>query len=158
MIKKKPGKLKLEYVVNENECFEVISHKPGKNGYPQVVHKRTTSPAHRKIYEELFGEIEKGLCVRHKCDNRLCVNPEHLELGTFKDNMDDMRKRNRQAKGEQLGSATKLKEQQVIEIKSFLGGNKTDRETIIKLSEKYNVGLSTIYDIYYGYTWKHVVV
>ena len=45
------------------------------------------------------GEITDGLVVRHTCDNRICVNPEHLEVGTHQDNMDDMVRRNRQAKG-----------------------------------------------------------
>ena len=40
-----------------------------------------------------FGEIPKGMVIRHKCDNPNCCNIEHLEIGTQKDNIEDMIKR-----------------------------------------------------------------
>lgn len=131
----------------------------GRNGYPQVAHKGKNAPAHRKFYEELFGDIPKGLLVRHKCDNPLCVNPEHLELGTHKDNSEDMVKRGRSARGEK-NATSKLKEVQVIEIKETLLKSEVMgvKATCELLSKKFNVGLSTIFDIYYDKTWKHVKV
>jgi hypothetical protein len=44
----------------------------------------------RLVYQECFGEIPEGRIVRHKCDNMYCINPEHLELGTIRDNMMDL--------------------------------------------------------------------
>lgn len=54
--------------------------------------------AHRAAYALMIGEIPRGLLVRHKCDVRACVNPDHLTLGTHADNMADMKARKRQSR------------------------------------------------------------
>lgn len=66
------------------------------NGYgtvfgvgPPPRKKKRRTQAHRFAYQLLVGEIPSELLVLHKCDVRLCVNPEHLFLGTHKDNTQD---------------------------------------------------------------------
>ena len=116
--------------------------------------KRYVSP-HRFYFEKLVGPIPEGLCVCHKCDNKLCVNPEHLFLGTQKDNMQDCAKKNRlgpnnhkHPSGEKL-SFSKLTNEQVKLIRCEYTAGSGDR-----LAARYNVSASAIYAVMRGRTWK----
>jgi len=72
---------------------------PNAKGYCYITRGRGIRlRAHRFIYETLIGPIPDGKLVRHSCDNRACINPEHLLLGTSYDNSQDMVSRNRQAR------------------------------------------------------------
>jgi hypothetical protein len=66
----------------------------GSNGYGHLQRRGVTISAHRWAYQEAKGEIPEGMCVCHTCDNKWCVNPDHLWPGTMKDNH-----RDREAKG-----------------------------------------------------------
>lgn len=65
------------------------------NGYGHIVQGGKHLLTHRVSYELAFGAVPDGLCVLHRCDNRRCVRPDHLFLGTHQENMDDMRKKGR---------------------------------------------------------------
>ena len=69
-----------------------------KTGYARLQRSRTSFnvSVHRLSWELHFGEIPKGLFVCHRCDNRVCVRPDHLFLGTARDNVQDMIQKGRQ--------------------------------------------------------------
>ena len=89
--------------------------------------------------------------VCHKCDNRKCVNPEHLFLGTQAENMEDARIKNRMSKGSDIPSS-KLKESDIIQIRQ-LYKNKYKQYKIAKI---FNVTPPAINAILLSKTWKHI--
>ena len=86
-------------------------------GYGEIGDGKKIRKGHRVAYEAFVGQIPDGAFVLHRCDNPLCVNPEHLWLGNNADNMRDMESKGRakHPKGEYHGRA-KLTEVQVREI------------------------------------------
>lgn len=78
-----------EKVSKSNGCW-IFSASPNReNGYGRIWFNRKHHFAHRISYEMHFGKIPKDKLVLHKCDNPPCVNPDHLFLGTDKDNTHD---------------------------------------------------------------------
>ncbi len=109
--------------------------------------------AHRVAYELATGKpVPDGLYVCHSCDNRICVRPDHLFLGTAKDNTADMYKKGRQvcmpAIGEDTGHA-KLTADTVRAIREALrqGTTKT------AIGRQYHVSRTAIYHIGTGRSW-----
>lgn len=126
------------------------------NGYGQIQeagkNSRTLS-AHRLSYELHKGAISDGMVVMHKCDNPACVNPDHLEVGTYKDNTADMINKGRKVvvapRGENHVKA-RLTEQQVLEIRAS-----SDRH--VDWARRLGVDPSTIRRIREGKIWQYLL-
>lgn len=113
--------------------------------------------AHRVSWRYAHGEIPEGLCILHHCDNRACVNPDHLYAGTLADNVRDMVERHR-ARGPRgaRNRHSKLTESQVAEIRAAAPGGSFGWGQRKLLAEKYGVTGMTIYHIASGRTWRGV--
>lgn len=135
-------------------CWEV----PAVNdGYGTATVAGRQMGAHRLAYQIVFGPVPDGLMVCHSCDNRACVNPAHLWLGTNAENMADMARKGRRrgiagTSGENCGAA-KLTESQVREIRRrYAAGGVSQRQ----LGAEYGVSQMPISYIVRRVTWKHV--
>lgn len=105
-----------------------------------------TMSAHRAMYGEMVGD-PGDLHVLHRCDNRLCVNPDHLFLGTAKDNCQDkVAKGRHQDQVGENGPGAKLTWEMVDDIRSLrMGGS--------DFARLYGVSPQTVCDIQKGRTW-----
>lgn len=124
-----------------------------RNGYGRFSIKSDGIFAHRYSWQLCRGSIPEGICVLHNCpggDNPLCVNPDHLFLGTQVDNNKDKVAKNRQSRGEDQG-CSKLTTEAVREIRRL------PSSTLISLAQRFGVHLATIHHVRHGKTWRHVV-
>lgn len=141
------------YRVEPNGCWAWLRSIDNR-GYGSVAVRRKTHKAHRVA----FGLIPHGLFVCHHCDNRACVNPAHLFLGTNADNMRDASRKGRlrgpgdsAARGEDNGNA-KLTSSKVRAIRKELKKGVSYR----KIGDAFEVSPSLICQIATGKTWAHV--
>jgi hypothetical protein len=143
----------ITYEITDQGCWNCTSHYIKPNGYPLIVYKGKRITMSRYMYLIHKGNIPKGLEIRHKCDNRKCINPDHLEIGTHSDNMQDMIKRDRRQ--HQVGIKNpnaKLKESIVIRILKLYKSGLTQKV----IANKCNIDPRTVNKIIHKKTWKHI--
>lgn len=120
-------------------------------GYSQFGINGKLYLAHRVSFALFVGMIPDGMEVCHSCDNRACVNPAHLFVGTAQDNSDDMVKKDRQAKGENHGQH-KLTEKDVYQIREMSKQGYTQQE----VAEMFGINQSNICLILSERTWSWI--
>ena len=157
------GRFLSKFEIIPDACWEwkgpFNQHGYGRLNFFKIYH------AHRFSYEYYKGKIPEGLFVLHKCDNRKCVNPDHLWIGTAGDNFRDCRDKGRhpitkfgvQPKGfghcgENHPNA-KLTESIVLKIKEKLNTGCS----IANVVKEFNVKYQTAYRIKNNLQWRHIL-
>lgn len=125
----------------------------GSFGYASFSIKHKPYRAHRVAYELYKGPIPQGYFVCHSCDNRLCVNPDHLFLGTAKDNTRDMINKGRaRLTGHENGNS-KLTKGDVIKIRSLVLDQGLTRT---KVSEMFSLSNTHVGSLVSRKSWAHI--
>ena len=134
-------------------CHICTSHYCNNRGYPIITYFGRHLNVARLVYERSKGTIPEGLLLRHVCDNRKCINPDHLIPGTVKDNSRDMVVRGRADHpfGEKNPNH-RLTESQIFEIVSHLKSGIPHKE----IAHRYSIAERTVRDIKCGNRWNDV--
>ena len=119
-------------------------------GYGWVRYAGRAHHAHRAVWMCIHGDIPRSVLVCHLCDNRLCVNPDHLYAGTHRQNMDDAVRRHRMSRaptawGEKHPNA-KLTDDEVATIRCRLAAGEMQKT----IAEEFGVSQSHISDLRSG--------
>lgn len=142
-----------------DECWRWLGSRKSSGKPPVPWHGQWRSGdgrielAHRGAWRLMKGEIPTGMCVLHRCDNPICVNPSHLFIGTQSDNAKDMWTKGRARPKSNIGSAhgmSKLTESLVREIRA-------SSESGLNLSKRLMLSPTAICDVRKRRTWKHIV-
>lgn len=140
-----------EKVIKSDGCWEWASAKQGAGYGVFWVGGGKSENAHRMAWLlHNKSEIPAGMVVMHICNNKGCVNPSHLEIGTPQENSLMASKDGLAPRGEKNGGGGKLKEHQVVEIFN------NDEFGCSRLSKMYGVSTQTIKAIRKGKIWRHV--
>lgn len=143
------------YVAQPNGCWEWTGAVQS-GGYGSVQHEGKVQTAHRVAYQLFIGSIPKGAWILHSCDNRRCVNPEHLIAGTPARNTKEALERKRMIPVKHhRGEATpnsKLTEAQVLEVRDLYDQGWSCKD----IGESYGVNEQTIRLIGQRKNWSHV--
>lgn len=153
-------------IANSDDCW-LWQLRTDKDGYGKFSIQQSTFRAHRIVFYVYYqiDPLDKLVC--HTCDNPTCCNPNHLFIGTERDNTLDARNKGRlnTASGEKHGTKTRpdrvargekhsnLTEQQVKDIRSLYTN---ERWTQQQIANKFGVQREVITSIIRGRTWKHI--
>lgn len=134
--------------IAKNGCW-LWTKTRNSNGYGQVKIDKKHWFVHRASYTIFKGDIPCGLCVCHSCDNPSCVNPDHLWLGTRKQNSEDMVRKGRVCrlfrgggfkKGHLLSKAKRVRKLTDDQVRSI----RASTEPLKVLAERFNVSMACV--------------
>lgn len=134
-------------------CYLWLGTALGKKGYGAISWRGEMDTAHRWAYRQFKGAVPREKIICHKCDVRMCVNPDHLWLGTYQQNTDDMMKKGRHRTGDApKGSAhykAILTESDVLAIRAAKKGS-------YALAERYGITYANLKSIRNRRSWRHI--
>jgi hypothetical protein len=136
------------------ECWLFVGWRL-PNGYGHIGSTgrgKKTLLAHRASWIAFNGPIPSGLQVLHRCDVRACINPDHLFLGTPKDNMDDMDAKGRRRTPSHNGEKNPFSKLTEEQAKTIRYGSKTAAE----YAKEFGVAKITAQQCRRGHSWKHI--
>jgi hypothetical protein len=139
----------MRYVVKTSGCWEWIGGRY-PNGYGKFFDGLRECSAHRFSYELFRSRVPEGMKVCHSCDNRPCVNPPHLWVGTQKENLVDMKIKGRAKFGHV--NYRKISPSDVLEIRRLYNEGESNK----KISEMFGICTQNLWKIVTGRTWKHI--
>jgi len=132
--------------IDEQGCWNCTSHRLA-DGYPMKRFRGRNWRISRIVWTQRFGEIPPGVCVCHKCDNPLCIRPDHLWIGTRADNAADMVVKGRASRrpGE-LSPGHKLTQSDANKIR-------LDARSTREIAAEYRVHHTTIARVKTNHNW-----
>lgn len=131
--------------VSESGCWEWQNAK-FKHGYGKIGVNGRADYTHRVAYRLVKGQIPDKMLVMHTCDNKICINPDHLTIGSCQDNVDDMIAKGRAGRG-----CSKLTIEKAREIRLLYA---TGQYTQNELGEKFGVTFGNISCIVLNKSWR----
>lgn len=156
-----------EKVIKTRKCWIWNACIQKGGGYGLFAMEGKLQLTHRLSWKMHNGPIPKGLFVLHHCDNPPCVRPDHLFLGTQKDNMRDKVEKGREARGDRHGMRTrpdrvprgerngcaKTTDEEVVEMRERYAAGEISQP---QLARQYGLTQATVNDILTGKRWQHV--
>lgn len=139
---------------HEGDCTICTSHAPNANGYPVMRrnNKNAMSVARHVLFRS-YGAQPKTIQARHTCDNRLCINPDHILPGTTQDNTADRVSRGRSAR--YFGSTnvhSKLTEPDILKIRQLFANGMSQKNIAII----FGIHQTNAHYIITRKTWPHI--
>lgn len=138
--------------LRDSGCLE-WTRQLNHSGYGAVRVGDQKWAAHRRAWQLAYGDIPPGLNVCHRCDNRKCIHPDHLFLGTQRDNLADMTAKGRRAvvQGEQH-PFHKITADDVRAIRAGISAGATQMD----MARRYGVSKAVVRRIVVRHAWAHV--